>query len=139
MRCVIPFVFFILFGCVNSSFEEYNDAIKVIIPNEVLKETNKIVVLPRAGCTGCISEATHYVLENYQSFDSTCTIITEIDDIKKLKATLPDDFLNSGNVFLDKANLLSHEKTKSVYPYILNLGNGSVLSKEDFENIKTTY
>lgn len=123
-------VFF--FSCSQSSYTPYEEAINNILTESELSETKNILVLPGAGCETCISEATHYVLSNYDKLRETQIILTVITDYKLMRNNLGDEFLKSKIVKIDSNNYFLREAIKSNYPYLIELADSKVSSIVDF-------
>lgn len=122
----------LMVSCTGSKYSKYEDAINAIIPEQIDTKDSRVLVIPRAGCSGCISDATIYVLENYKNFKNTYVVFTEIDDIKNLNHLLPNDFLNYPNIFIDSGNTLLRGELKSSYPLELFYKNGSIIEVKEF-------
>jgi hypothetical protein len=119
-----------LSNCKNH--DVYDQQLKKIVKPASLKEAEKIIVIPRAGCGGCINEATIYAVTHYKKLHRVIFILTAVDDYKRIKYTLGEDFLNNHNVIIDSNKLLQSGQLHSNYPYVLKLSNKKVISKKDF-------
>lgn len=83
-----------------------------------LASFKKIVIIPNAGCDGCISDAEKKFIDNYKSLD-TLFVFTRIADIKLFSNSLPDKALKSKNVLIDTNNSLNSFGFQSMYPSII--------------------
>jgi len=92
-----------------------------IIPSEVRDHFNvdTIYLIPRAGCTGCINDATTTALKNINNTKNTKIVFTGIEGKKELKILLGENIRNP-NIFLDTANIFFTLYDKnSIYPHKL--------------------
>jgi hypothetical protein len=85
---------------------------------------NEIIVIPRAGCTGCIDEVVTHLIKRLDSLKNTKIVFTDIEGIKELKIRLgercyhPAIYLDTSNVFYEAGKL------QSIYPQrFISLGN----------------
>lgn len=89
------------------------------------KDSSIYVIIPRAGCSGCISSAESYMLNHLK--DSTLTekrdkvffILTNFDSEKILRARFGEALI-SPQILIDKNNVFSvNLSLKSIYPLVL--------------------
>ncbi|WP_339693905.1 hypothetical protein [uncultured Roseivirga sp.] len=97
------------------------------------KPYNDIIVIPGEGCGGCISSATYFVTENYESLRDVAIVFTGVQDTKLLKNQIGDEFLNKENVFIDSNNFLMKREVRSSYPYTLKMSSSRVTDFTLFE------
>ncbi len=103
-------------------------------------KTNKIkacLVIPRAGCTGCIAEALLYAKHNIDSMKYSKVILTDISDRRLVTLQAGSDFMRHRNVILDSSNaLLSF--FNSAYPKVFYFDDLMNIEKEVNFNPLTT-
>lgn len=85
------------------------------------------IIIPGAGCDGCISGAEYFVIENYQRAN-VLYIFTKIESIKLLKYKLGNDIVNAPNVLFDADNKFDKNENdqNAIYPAIYNIKNNKV-------------
>lgn len=86
---------------------------------------NIYIVIPRAGCGGCISDAENFMKKTLESTDEYASrvkfILTDFGSEKTLKARLGNLF-NDKRVVLDKKGVFQGDKIlRSIYPVIFFL------------------
>lgn len=119
----------------NSKSDEFEQAY-MALTNSVKTENYKYsLIIPRAGCSGCIGRATSFVIKNNEQIKNTLIVFTKVDDKKLLKIQL-GEVLHNQNILIDDSNLLSATKTSSIYPQLITLDHGKILFKEDFDEQK---
>jgi hypothetical protein len=80
--------------------------------------TFPLIVIPNAGCPGCISEAEQILIE-YKGEDFVNFLLCNVISIKQLKIKLGYDILDYSNVAIDSSNVLSKLDVSGFYPIIL--------------------
>ncbi|PIQ47982.1 MAG: hypothetical protein COW03_12250 [Cytophagales bacterium CG12_big_fil_rev_8_21_14_0_65_40_12] len=95
----------------------------------VISEFDKVLIIPGAGCTGCVSSAENFVMENFERIDRILVIFTAIPSQKMLKMKLGID-LNRQNVYLDKDNEFNAGNIYSFYPTVFYLKDGKAIKFE---------
>lgn len=99
---------------------------------ENIDSYDTIIVVPEAGCTGCISKAEQFYIEN-QSNDKILFIFTNIVSIKTLLIRLGRDVLSKDNVYIDSSDLFFDlDYADNIYPHKINRINGEVTYVETF-------
>lgn len=106
---------------------------------QALTHSNKMeypiyIVLPRAGCGGCISDAEDYVLSIAKHKDGKKIgfILTDFGSEKILKARF-GKLINSKNVFVDKENIFAaNTMLKSIYPTVYMFNNSDLIKVSSF-------
>lgn len=83
-----------------------------------LDSFKKVVIIPNAGCDGCISDAEKRFVNSYKSID-TLYIFTRIADLKIFKNSLPKEALMHKNVLIDTNSNLNSYGFYSMYPSII--------------------
>ena len=120
---------------VQNNFDEISEAINNF-PS--LKKKKYVLVIPNAGCGGCISEAETFVSNNYHASDSLCSIFTNLKSSKQIKLRFGDSVYYHPNVIIDTSNRFLF-KEKSVYPILIELKDGIVkkVTEQSPENPNT--
>jgi hypothetical protein len=108
----------------NKVDKAFKSSLKLVNGQEP-KDSSIYVIIPRAGCSGCISSAESYMLNHLK--DSTITksrnkvtfILTNFDSEKILRARFGDAMTNQ-QILIDKNNVFSvNLSLKSIYPLVL--------------------
>ncbi len=86
-----------------------------------------VLLIPNAGCGGCISEAETFVTNYYNASDSLLCIFTNLRSSKQIKLRLGDSIYFHSNIIIDTTNTFYFEE-KSVYPIVIELENGNVVN-----------
>lgn len=107
----------------------YNKQLKFEVNRFLSREVvefNYIVLIPGSGCTGCISSAERYFIENVNNAKIKF-IFTMITSRKELELRLGKENSLKENVYFDISNqfYLSGYEEK-IYPYIMTLSNNRV-------------
>ena len=92
-----------------------------------LQPYNTIIVIPEAGCPGCISQAEYYFKQNWAD-TSTLFIFTNMMSKKMLKGKLkPIKLEELNNVIIDTNNVFYlPDYHESIYPYVFSVHDGSI-------------
>jgi hypothetical protein len=124
------FVGIILFSCTsNESKVEHN----LLLVDNKLINYEYVLIIPNEGCGACISDATSYVIENFEKITpKTAVVFTDIKDFKAFKLILNSNILESEHVFIDSSNILKSIETASVYPQIVTIDDKKVESLKVF-------
>ena len=75
-----------------------------------------IVVLPGAGCSGCISEGEGFLAENYEN-EEYLFVLTKISSLKALSHKTGIDVTKYPNIYIDDTNNFL-KKTRLIYPLV---------------------
>jgi len=120
----------------KDKFYEIEEKLTAIIGNENWRNKKFVLIIPRAGCAGCITNAMYLVNENKDKVvDNGIVVFTEVIDIKLLRYRLQRSLLNDPNVIIDTDGFFSTTEIQSIYPMIYYLNeNGSIDTKESFDN-----
>ncbi len=91
------------------------------------KRYDYCIVIPGAGCDGCISGAEYFVVENYQRAN-VLYIFTKIESVKLLKHKLGDNIVNAPNILLDVDGMFDKNgnNPNDIYPAIYNISQNKV-------------
>lgn len=131
---IILLILLITFSCSvkNKTIVDFQNKLTVIAKDKlVMKNYNKVLVIPGAGCSGCVSGAEKFVKENIDRADEILIIFTAIPSQKMLKMKLEID-LNQHNIYLDLENQFNSGNVYSFYPTVFYLKNGLAV---DFEYV----
>jgi hypothetical protein len=123
------------FGCgtkgsspVMESLHKLN--VKPLVANQAY------LVVPNAGCDGCITYAEDFIKNNTQQYPNLIYILTRISSPKILKLKF-GDILQNKNVILDTASVFVYpEQDKNIYPAILYTRNDEI-EKIEYQNPET--
>jgi hypothetical protein len=107
--------------------KQFNDA---IIKNLDIDETIKwIVILPGLGCNGCIQEAEQFMKENVGK-NEIIFVLTKISSLKVLQNKIDIKVNDFQNVFIDRENRFAVSTNNSIYPCIIKIKDGYIVSHE---------
>lgn len=114
-----------LTACTKSYEQMFVDFVTRELPNR--NQYSHYIIIPGAGCEGCISGTEYFVKENYQRAD-ILYIFTNIESVKILKFKLGKDLIESSNVIIDTENKFNRptNDVNSIYPMILAFENNKV-------------
>jgi hypothetical protein len=99
---------------------------------DVISE-DTILVIPRAGCTGCIDEVVDFVLKNLDSLDGYKIVFTDIEGLKELKIRL-GSFYSNNRIYVDTNNVFYKPGSLvSIYPLKLVRVERSTFSYKIFQ------
>ncbi len=100
-----------------------NIYLKAIHANNI--EAKTILIVPREGCGGCISEASMFLAKNKNKLKSNVSIIfTGVGDYKLLKKQVGEPFINDSHVSIDAENYFLAPVIASSYPMLITF-NGT--------------
>lgn len=92
------------------------------------------IIIPDAGCSGCISTGIFFVKKNISKLSkdqtSNVVIFTNVVSNKLLKRNFEKDEWEALNKMVDSTNMYHIEGANSIYPLILYLENGEILKAE---------
>ena len=123
-----PFLIVLLFFsfCKTKS----NDSSEIKVIQEITKDefNNKptTIIIPSAGCTGCIDEMVLYTKQNFHKMKEVSIIFTSIGDMKLLRLRIGDSILNAKNVYIDTFNTILNTKLSSSYPLLVQNDKGAI-------------
>lgn len=97
---------------------------------EEISDYNKIIVIPGSGCTGCISNAEKFFLENHVNTDIKF-IFTHYYSLKNMILRLGGvDNVLRPNVFIDDNDLFYiQDYREHIYPYVIIIENNKIISQ----------
>ncbi len=127
--CFICAVF--LTSCKNDGISlQFNEAYQAANVQVDLHEIDIVLIIPNAGCQGCISTLEQFVLNRNGQLQRLLIVFTNYSSTKALRVRFSSKILDGPNVYLDSANLFGQGKLSSMYPVILYLEEGSVKKAE---------
>lgn len=129
---IIFLLVLILASCGNQYQEESQRFQKVIheIDNKQVSSQKNIkvfLVIPNAGCIGCISSAEAFVLTNIDASDDLVVIFTSFKSRKALKLKLGTDIFNHSRVLIDSKEEVYRQGFSSIYPIIYYMKNEQIV------------
>lgn len=88
-----------------------------------LADKEAVLIIPGAGCDGCISGAQYFVIDNLDSLRQFAVIFTGIGSKKALKVQLGEHTFWHKSVYIDSADWVYLPEITDVYPTIAYLGD----------------
>jgi hypothetical protein len=117
-------------SCKKSSKEiekgYFTDALSKIDFKDTIKW---IVVLPGLGCDGCIQEGEAFMKKYIENKD-ILFVLTNISSLKILEQKIGIKMKEHQNIYIDRVNGFSISTENSIYPCIIQIKNGKVVSHE---------
>jgi hypothetical protein len=115
----------LLFGCLQASKQPLTFKSHVLhkfIAANGLKASNfdTLVIIPGAGCGGCIAEAESFYLKQ-KSTPKSLFIFTGITDQKLFNLKLGKHIKEKKNAIVDSGNVLINNGFNSIYPSIAHI------------------
>lgn len=116
-------ILFIYSSC-NNQKEKYINKVCIELnklDNQLLDNYSCVVIIPGAGCLGCITEAENFYIRNKEN-KKIFFVFTNISSIKSIKLKVGKDVIERENVFFDKNDIfLSNDHNENIYPLFFNL------------------
>jgi thioredoxin-related protein len=142
MRVLQCCLFILIISLCACKSEPQKDALNIALVNFLKQgdanDTIKaVLVIPRAGCGGCIGNALIYARKNIDKLHHVKIILTDIGDKKLINLELGKDFLRNKNILMDTSEILtSHFDTP--YPTVYYFDNSMKITRTvNFESEKT--
>lgn len=129
-------VFLVFLGCSvneNNDVVEVNNSLKAILTEQELQNSRYVIIVPKAGCGGCIDKAILFLKDKIESLSDTQVILTGIEDKKLLRIELGDVFLKKPNVHLDDERLFQNLKIMSIYPQLVKIEDGKAIEIQELD------
>lgn len=96
-----------------------------------MKDKRVVMILPKIGCTGCISSAETFVKDHVTMYKNEFGIIlTDVVSLKTLRIKLGEDLIGLDNMAVDSGNYFSSKELKSLYPTLVYRHGGEITSVE---------
>lgn len=134
MKIKIAFTVLILvfFSCItkNNKDNYFTDIDKLIyesqgVRNIDINKVKHVLIIPNAGCDGCISEAEKILLD-HKGNDKVVIVLTTFDSVKSIYLKYGYDIQNFNNIVIDKNSLFIKNGYSSIYPMILDVFKGKL-------------
>lgn len=117
----------LVFGCGKDS--NYEKKLSFLLEKNLdLRAYSTVVVIPGAGCAGCISHAESFFRKE-KDRDDHLFVFTNIASLKTLTLKLDGlDLESMSNVILDKNNIFSiQDAPENIYPHLVVVYDGRVV------------
>ena len=93
---------------------------------ESYSQKEVILIVPNAGCEGCVTEAENFIM-NYISTELNWQVVfTQISSKKTLKLKLGEDIYHHENVYIDSSNHFYQNSLISLFPTVVYTSNGEI-------------
>lgn len=125
---ILIFVSLGILACSCANNASYEKVLSSLLEKNIdLKDYSAVVIIPGAGCTGCISQAEDFFRQEMWREDHLF-IFTNITSLKTLKLKMEGiDLENMDNTIIDKENLYDiQENQECIYPHIAIVENGRI-------------
>ena len=96
-----------------------------------LSKVSGILIIPNAGCDGCISTAETFVLDNYEKYEKLLVVFTRVSSLKSLKIRSNNRVLSSSLTIVDQKNQFSRDSLNSAYPLVAFIKDSNIMSIEE--------
>jgi hypothetical protein len=124
---------FILFSSSSckTSVKESESAFLTNAISKIKSEDNFkwIVILPGLGCEGCIQEGEAF-MKKYITNTDVLFVLTNISSLKLLEQKIDIKLKEHPNIYIDRENGFSIPTDNSIYPCIIQIKNGKIISHE---------
>jgi hypothetical protein len=90
-----------------------------------LTDKKALLIIPDAGCSGCITSAENFAIMAVETMPSLVIIFTGTSSQKQLRLKIGVEVYNSVNVKIDTDDYFYEGDLFSVYPLVVYLDNGS--------------
>lgn len=134
------FVVFLTFGCDEKKSQVPADLdafLGAVTNEETLRNARIMIVIPNAGCSGCIMDSEQYMFDNIDRLRNTFFVLTSFNSVKELRAKYFDveqDFLKRKNIILDINKEFSKLTMDKRYPLVVFLTDGMVNEVKQFDS-----
>ncbi len=91
-----------------------------------------VVILPGAGCHGCIQDGEFFMKKNIEN-EKILFVLTRISSLKILQQKLGFRINKYSNIYIDKDNIFDIPSKNSIYPCVIKLEKG-ILSTYTFQS-----
>ncbi len=126
---LVPLLICTLFlvGCRNNGVEQqFIKAYETTGIDLKIKEIDIVLIIPNAGCQGCISTLEQFVLDRNGQLGGLLVVFTNYSSTKALRVRFSSKILDGPNVYLDSSDAFGQGKLSSLYPVILYLEGGKL-------------
>ena len=116
-------------GCHSDNYLENIRSGLEDVPNFDYNHYSYVVIIPNAGCTGCISEAEDFFFNNKD--ESIFFIFTKIFSMKDFRLKVGNRIGNRKNAYVDDENVfMCEDESISLYPIVVDVRDMEHLSWE---------
>lgn len=130
MKTKTSLLLLLIFLSCDDSKKETVKAIKELVPEVHFEGRNYFVIIPDIGCSGCILEATSFLMENIDQ-EGLYFIWTKVGSKKELKFRLGEYYERSDKVILDFENTFLKTEFDDNYPLILYFDDEKLVEKSN--------
>lgn len=120
----------------KSTFDEENFFINAIDHAQISNSYKWIVIIPGAGCSGCIQEG-EFFMKNYVNNDKILFVLTNLSSLKILQSKTGVKIKEHSNIYIDRDNNFYLPTINSVYPCVIRMEKGR-MTKFSFQTPQTT-
>lgn len=113
----------------RSNSEEYNLLNKSLQTQNVDVEVKYVIIIPGAGCNGCIQSAEMFLKENISNRE-LLFVLTRITSLKLLQHKIETTVTDYPNVVIDREGIFELLTHNGIYPCIVKLIDGEIESIE---------
>lgn len=108
------------------------DLLNIVIEDyDILKKAKAFIIIPNAGCDGCISSAESFVVSNLEEYKGFCVVFTSVSSIKVLRIRTGANIINHNRTIIDNEDVFYRDSLRSVYPIVAYLKNETVFKAVD--------
>lgn len=128
---VITLLFSVISCSIRKDLDYWNEILENITTDDIQAYTS-VIIIPEAGCTGCISQAERYYMDNKDS-NEILFVFTNITSKKTLRLRMGTEIFTSSNVLFDFSDsIFPNEYADRIYPHKISIDNGHVTNVEIF-------
>lgn len=120
----------------KSTFDEESFFINAIDHAQISNSYKWIVIIPGAGCSGCIQEG-EFFMKNYVNNGNILFVLTNLSSLKILQSKTGVKIKEHSNIYVDRGNDFYLPTINSVYPCVIRMEKGKV-TKFSFQTPQTT-
>lgn len=89
-------------------------------------QVDKILIIPRVGCSSCIGNADYFFKQDFEKRKSFYFVFTKVESLKTLRVRFQDHDFSHDQVYIDKQGSFSKGELDSIYPLLVELENKKV-------------
>lgn len=105
--------------------QNLNTLLQEITKKDIQKDLKAYILIPNAGCSGCISSAEQFMFDNVDKLQNIQFILTGITS-KKLYKNRFGVLLQNSKILSDYKNIAGSLDLHTIYPKIFHLKNGQI-------------
>lgn len=126
ITAITLFLIFTLLSCKKSTQEiEYTFLSNSIEQINIANNYEWIVVLPGAGCHGCIQEGEYFMKENIDN-RKILFVLINTSSLKLLQQKIGVKLKEHSNVYIDKDFIFDIPSNNVIYPCVIRLEKGKI-------------